>query len=115
MKTSGGELITKPRWNFPPLNGGIDVVQDSASEFFTDNPISKLVRETIQNSLDAKLNGVDEPVKVVFAESNINRDAFDGITLRKHLHACCERVNNDKLDRNIDSLVKTRFEEVPAI
>ena len=91
----------KPTWNFPPLNGGVDVVQDSASEFFTDNPISKLVRETIQNSLDAKKDGLADPVKVTFTESSINRDLFDGAELRKHLRACHERVAKDGLDREI--------------
>ena len=90
-----------PTWNFPPLNGGVDVVQDSASEFFTDNPISKLVRETIQNSLDAKKDGIAEPVKVTFTERMINRDLFDGLELRKHLRACRERVAKDGLAKEI--------------
>ena len=96
----------KPRWSFPPLNGGIDVVQNSASEFFTDNPLSKLVRETIQNSLDAKLDGLSEPVKVVFTESVINRDVFDGMTLRGHLRACHERVRSEGLDPAIGRFYK---------
>ena len=93
-------LNDKPAWNFPSLNGGQDVVQDSASEFFTDNPIAKLVRETIQNSLDAKKDGLPL-VKVTFTESVINRDLFDGAGLRKHLRACHERVVKDGLDREI--------------
>ena len=91
----------KPTWNFPPLNGGQDVVQDPASEFFTDNPIAKLVRETVQNSLDSKKDGLADPVKVTFTESSINRDLFDGAELRKHLRACHERVAKDGLDREI--------------
>ncbi len=97
---------SKPTWNFPPLSGGVDVVQNSASEFFTDNPISKLVRETIQNSLDAKLEGLTKPVKVTFTESVINRDLFDGMTLGKHLRACHERVTRDKLDAQIGQFYK---------
>ena len=57
-------LPKKPTWNFPLRNGGQDVVQDSASEFFTTDPLAKLVRETIQNSLDAKQSGVTSPWKL---------------------------------------------------
>ena len=96
----------KPTWNFPLLNGGQDVVQDPASEFFTDGPISKLVRETVQNSLDAKIDGLADPVKVTFTESSINRDLFDGATLGKHLRACHERVAQDGLDREIGNFYK---------
>ena len=96
----------KPTWKFPPLNGGIDVVQNSASEFFTDNPLPKLVRETIQNSLDAKLNGASGPVRVVFTENRINRDIFDGLTLKKHLHACHERVSSERLNPEIGRFYK---------
>ena len=62
----------RPTWKFPLRNGGQDVVQDSASEFFTTEPIAKLVRETIQNSLDAKQSGLSSPVKVTF------RSGLDG-------------------------------------
>ena len=96
----------KPRWSFPPLNGGVDVVQNPASEFFTDKPITKLVRETIQNSLDAKLDGLSDPVKVVFTESVINREVFDGVTLRSHLRACHERVRDEGLDPAIGRFYK---------
>ena len=78
----------KPAWNFPLLNGGVDVVQDSASEFFADSPISKLARETIQNSLDAKKDGIAEPVKVTFTESEVNRDLFG----RRHVETASARL-----------------------
>lgn len=90
-----------PTWNFPLLNGGSDVVRDPASEFFADNPIAKLARETIQNSLDAKKDGLGIPVTVTFTESMVNRDLFDGATLGKHLRACRDRVDSEKLDSEI--------------
>ena len=39
-------------------NGGIDYVSDPSSAHFSDAPIPKLVRELIQNSLDAKEDGL---------------------------------------------------------
>ena len=46
------------RWHFPPSNGGVDFgFEDASSAHFSDDPISKLAREVIQNSLDAKESG----------------------------------------------------------
>ena len=46
-------MTQQPSWQFPPRNGGVEYVQDPSSQFFGDEPVAKLVREVIQNSLDA--------------------------------------------------------------
>ena len=98
--------LDSPKWHFPPRNGGQDVVQDHASEFFTTDPIAKLVRETIQNSLDAKQSGLSTPVRVKFESGLMESEVFDGRTLKGHLRACHERVANEGLDPDIGSFYK---------
>lgn len=57
-------------WKFRPMGKGEKLVDPVQSQFFTTNIVggltAALVRETIQNSLDANLNLTDEPVKVRF-------------------------------------------------
>ncbi len=54
-------------WFFPIANFGTKQgLNDSGLETFLDNPLESLVRETIQNSLDAKQPGNKNPVKVKF-------------------------------------------------
>ena len=96
----------RPTWRFPPRNGGQDVVQDSASEFFTTEPIAKLVRETIQNSLDAKQSGLSSPVKVTFRSGLMESNVFDGTTLKAHLKACYERTEKEKMAPEIGQFYK---------
>ena len=87
--------LASPTWRFPPRNGGIDYVNDSSSAHFSDAPVAKLVRELIQNSLDAKHHSFAKPVTVRFSETNANRGLVGGTVLRKHLQACLDRARND--------------------
>ena len=84
--------MANPTWNFPPRGGGIEFVNDSARAHFSDDPIPKLVRELIQNSLDAKQDGLASPVHVAFCETSVKRNLIDGATLRRHLQSCLDRA-----------------------
>ncbi len=84
-----------PRWNFPPTNGGIEVIQDAAIAHFGDDPLPKLVREVLQNSLDAKDNDLSGPVSVVFEESWFASEFVGAAELADHLSACRERAQKD--------------------
>lgn len=54
-------------WFFPVANFGTKQgLNDSGLETFLDKPLEGLVRETIQNSLDAIRTGINEPVRVTF-------------------------------------------------
>ena len=83
-------------WQFPPRNGGIDFVQDPSSAHFSDAPIPKLVREVLQNSLDARENGIYEPVVVKFRHTEIDRSLIGATRLYKHLTACLNRAKAEK-------------------
>ena len=91
--------ISKPTWRFPPRNGGIDYVNDPSSAHFSDAPIPKLVRELIQNSLDAKQDGLAGPITVTFSETEVQRGLIGGAALHGHLESCLDRANTDKSER----------------
>ena len=94
-------MSTNAKWQFPPRNGGIDVVQDSSSAHFSDDPIPKLVREIIQNSLDARESGISDPVVVKFADTEVERELIGASQLCKHLNACLERAKREKMPPGI--------------
>ena len=74
-------------WNFPPTNGGReDGYNDSGIAHFTGTPLSSLARETIQNSLDAKLSDAD-PVAVVFELKKIQPADIGGDELASAISA----------------------------
>ena len=89
-------MASEAHWQFPPRNGGIDYVQDPSSAYFSDNPLPKLVREVIQNSLDAKEPGLNDPVQVNFSETHIRPHVIGASDLRQHLKACRDRARYDK-------------------
>ena len=62
----------QPSWYFPPRGWGLDVIQDSSSTHFRDDPIPKLVREVLQNSLDANDKDLVGPVEVEISESYVD-------------------------------------------
>ena len=88
--------VTKPTWIFPARNGGIDFVSDPSSAHFRDHPIPKLVRELVQNSLDAKDGGSDGPVTVTFSELRVKRKYIAGAKLERHLKSCYDRALTDE-------------------
>lgn len=87
--------MTKPTWIFPARNGGIDFVSDPSSAHFRDHPIPKLVRELVQNSLDAKDGGSDGPVTITFSELQVKQEQIAGTDLERHLKSCYDRALTD--------------------
>ena len=64
---TGSNMAEKNNWFFPIADYGTKQgLNDSGLETFLDNPLESLVRETIQNSLDAKQSGTGGPVRVHF-------------------------------------------------
>ena len=83
-------------------SGGIDYVNDPSSTHFSDAPIAKLVRELIQNSLDAKHDGFDQPVTVTFSENSVKRGLIGGAALQRHLQSCLNRADSDGRSDMVD-------------
>lgn len=88
--------MARMRWNFPKTNGGMDYVQDPSSAHFNEAPIPNLVREVIQNSLDARYDGLAEPVRVAFTEIYIKKSFVGGSELEEHVRACRDRAEAEK-------------------
>ena len=84
--------MAKMSWDFPKTNGGMDYVQDPSSSHFNEAPIRNLVREVIQNSLDARYDGLAEPVRVAFTEIRIKKSLIGGSELENHVRACRDRA-----------------------
>ena len=85
-------------WNFPSNNDGIAAgANDGAIDAFSGNRLSSVIREVIQNSLDAKKSeGV--PVKLHFSEQFIDKDIFSGFSeISKHIQKSCEMAEKQGL------------------
>ena len=94
-------MSTKASWQFPPRNGGIDFVQDHSSAHFSDDPIPKLVREIIQNSLDARESGISDPIVVKFTDTEVERELIGASQLYKHLTACLDRAKAEGMPQAV--------------
>lgn len=94
-------MSTKPEWQFPPRNGGIDFVQDPSSAHFSDDPIPKLVREIIQNSLDARESGISDPVVVKFEDTEVEPELIGASQLDEHLTACLDRAKSERMPQDV--------------
>ena len=111
--------MTRPTWRFPSRNGGVDYVNESSSAHFSDAPLPKLVRELLQNSLDARQDGLSEPVTVTFTETSVKRGLIGAATLQRHLQTCLDRAKEDDRDdmaevyANALSVIKKR--EIPCL
>jgi len=69
--------MTGPIWRFVSnQHSALVGINDAGIETFSSSVLSSLVRETIQNSLDAKLEGFEGPVLVEFSFSTMHRSDF---------------------------------------
>ena len=86
---TGTTAQTDATWQFPSNQDGAEYgFGDAAAAHFRANPMAHLVREMIQNSMDAKVDGLYEPVRVVFKKIEIPTHIIGGDSLRPHLDAC---------------------------
>lgn len=72
-------------WRFPPQNGGVEQgFNDPAIDHFKGERVSALVRETIQNALDARAHA-SEPVVVAFTLDTLtDLDSTGFLDLRRY-------------------------------
>ena len=93
------------RWHFAPTVGGQDQGPNEAmSELFKKDPFESLVRESIQNSLDA-VQDKDQPVHVVFKWKRLIGSNHPGLfSLRDHLQACVDFWNNSSAKEKFDPI-----------
>lgn len=93
-------------WIFPSNNGGeVDGFNNASIDTFNGTKLFSVVRETIQNSMDARLNK-DEPVRVSFMLSEIEKDDAIGI---KELIPYLEMARETARSQQSDSHSSVRF------
>ena len=79
-------------WHFPPRSGGQTYLDDPIAAHFADAPLDKMVREVIQNSLDAG-NAAEMPhVEVAFCQTAVDRAWIDADGLAAHLETAYQRA-----------------------
>ena len=95
------------RWHFAPTVGGQDQGPNEAmSEIFKKDPFESLVRESIQNSLDA-VQDVNQPVHVMFQWKRLIGSNHPGLfALRDHLQACVSFWNNQSAHEKFDPMIR---------
>ena len=95
------------QWNFAPRVGGIDQGPNEAmGDIFKKLPYQALVREAIQNSLDAAKNE-NEPVIVTFKRSSVDTHNYPQLfKLTKHMKACIKFWKNDDAKKRFDPMIE---------
>ena len=106
-------MSNRPSWHFPARNWGIDVILDSSSTHFRDDPIPKLVREVIQNSLDANDRDLAGPVEVEFTERQVDGAMIGAEQLERHLQSCLNRTQTESR-LNVQSFYERALETIQA-
>ena len=95
------------RWHFAPTAGGQDQGPNEAmSELFKKDPFESLVRESIQNSLDA-VQDKEQPVHVVFRWKRLIGNNHPGLfALKDHLKACVEFWGTASAKEKFDPMIR---------
>lgn len=104
-------------WKFPPTNGGrIDGYNDPGIAHFSGAPLSSLARETIQNSLDARMPN-EEPVHVSFELVDLKPTDLGGVELKGAIDACIRVPRNDVTVRDALATAKKSItrQQIPCL
>lgn len=86
------------KWHFAKLeaNDGGEGPNSAMSQTFAQFPCASLIRESIQNSLDAVLDK-DKPVKVCFEYRSLDKNDYPNFFgLKEHVESCLEYHKNIK-------------------
>jgi hypothetical protein len=91
------------QWRFPDNGGGLaSGFNDSSIDHFKGHRLSSLVREVIQNSIDARLHN-DQPVVVDFQLNNIEIDRIPEVTsLVEHFVLAKQTAEVQNADQAVD-------------
>lgn len=97
--TSGKNLV---KYIYPYLYGGeFTGINNSGMENFSKNPNGHLVKEVIQNSLDAKDKYNNLPVKVSFKLLKLNNKSIPDIKGMKNTLESCKKSDESEKAQNI--------------
>ena len=90
------------RWHFAPFSGGReDGPNDAASTTYKRMPYPSLIRESIQNSLDAAQSPA-VPVRMEYTIGRVQRSEFANFFgIRRHIEGCLDYYKRNKDAENI--------------
>lgn len=93
--------MQEARWRFiANQNSTIYGINDAGIETFTSNVLNSLVRETIQNSLDACLDE-KKPIRVVFDKFKMEKEKYPDIKNYRNILIKCLKSNKGENDAEI--------------
>lgn len=94
---------TTLKWHFPPTHGGpAQGFNDSGKEFFTADVMDHVVREIIQNSLDAKNHQYpDNPVVVRMSKLELKLSVFNAAELKGHISEALKATDEKKSEKGV--------------
>ena len=88
--------IVIPQWQFPENEvGEPEGPNDGGISHFTGKRNASVIRESIQNSLDARSN-TNKPVLVSLRLIELPLESFDALGLQRHLNAAVKSPHNDE-------------------
>lgn len=95
------------KWHFDKESGREDGPNDPMQENFKKNPYASLIRESIQNSLDASLDKT-KPVRMVFSISRIRLKEYKNFFgLEQHIKGCIKHFpKNDDAKREYQEMIE---------
>ena len=95
------------KWHFAALeeNAGDEGPNSAMSQAFSKFPCSALVRESIQNSLDAVVDD-NKPLKVCFEYRSLEKSDYKNFfILRDHIQACLDNYSDNPTAKRIYPLM----------
>ena len=105
------------KWHFAKLeaNDGGEGPNSAMSQTFAQFPCASLIRESIQNSLDAVLDK-DKPVKVCFEYRSLEKNDYPNFFgLKEHVKSCLEYHKNIKAANFIYPLMIKYLEDTNEV
>lgn len=93
------KMLKEKKWRFiPNQNSTIVGINDAGIETFTANMYRSLIRESIQNSLDAHIEEVEDPVVIEFNLFHTERSNVPDVDGLYRAIQKCKSSNQDEVD-----------------
>ncbi len=94
-------------WRFPPLSGGTKqgFNNNDVEAFRGEELVDNLAREICQNSLDAKADDVDGPVRVVFELRNVSSSEYPLFAEYRKCIQGCKKYYADNMGHQLEQFL----------
>lgn len=93
------------KWHFDPRGGQDQGPNDAKSIAFRKDSTAALVRESIQNSLDAVYD-ITKPVEVVFRFKKVTKSLSEFFNLKEHIQGCLDMYPTPDAHLRFDPMLK---------